>query len=68
MNYLVRSEGDQLSSDALPANDKGDYVDVLLLRSDDEMAQANVYPNKFLDFFRVGDSANFCRLFDRELI
>jgi kynurenine 3-monooxygenase len=67
MNYSVRSKGDRVTFDALPANDKGDYVGVLLLGSDDEMAQANMDPDKFQEFL---DEVipQFSRLFDRETI
>ena len=51
MNYLARSKGDRVTFDALPANDKGDNVDVLLLRSDDEMAQASADPKKSFKTF-----------------
>lgn len=50
LNYSVRSEGGRVLFDALPANDRGDYVGILLLRGDDEMAQADVDPIKFRDF------------------
>jgi 2-polyprenyl-6-methoxyphenol hydroxylase-like FAD-dependent oxidoreductase len=43
-------QGDRLVFDALPANDRGGYVGVLLMRRNDEMAQANVDPNAFSDF------------------
>jgi 2-polyprenyl-6-methoxyphenol hydroxylase-like FAD-dependent oxidoreductase len=50
INYAVRT--DRVIFDALPANDHGDYVGVLLLRKDDEMARANVDPGQFLDFLK----------------
>lgn len=50
MNYAVRT--DRIIFDALPANDKGDYLGVLLMAADDEMAQANVDPVLFHNFLQ----------------
>jgi kynurenine 3-monooxygenase len=49
LNYSVRSKGDR-TFDALPANDKGDYCGVMLLKSDDELAKPNVDPVEFRIF------------------
>lgn len=49
-NYAVQSAKRRVIFDALPANHQGDYVGVLLLRGDDEMAQPNVDPALFRDF------------------
>lgn len=51
-NYAVRSPESRIIFDALPANDKGDYVGVLLMRDDDEMAQPNVDPTEFHKFLQ----------------
>ena len=51
-NYAVRSEKSRIIFDALPANDRGDYVGILLMRDDEEMAQPNVEPAAFTDFLR----------------
>lgn len=51
-NYAVRSEKNRVLFDALPANDRGDYVGILLMRPDEPMAQSNVNPNDFKDFLR----------------
>jgi kynurenine 3-monooxygenase len=42
LNYSVRTS--RINFDALPANDKGSYCGVLLLKKDDPLAQANVDP------------------------
>lgn len=44
INYSARSKGSRVVFDALPANSKGEYCGVLLLREDDSMAQANADP------------------------
>jgi kynurenine 3-monooxygenase len=49
-NYAVQSDERRVIFDALPANDQGDYVGILLLRGDDEMAQPNVDPDVFRAF------------------
>ncbi len=51
-NYAVRSAESRVIFDALPANDKGAYVGVLLMRGDDEMAQPNVNPVVFRQFLQ----------------
>lgn len=51
LNYAVRSSNDRIVFDALPANDRGDFVGNLLFRKDDAMAQP-IDPyvfRKFLD-------------------
>ncbi|KAG7339776.1 FAD binding protein [Nitzschia inconspicua] len=48
MNYAVRT--DRVIFDALPANHHGDYVGVLLLSKNDDMARSNVDPNDFRTF------------------
>jgi kynurenine 3-monooxygenase len=50
INYAVRTE--RVIFDALPANDQGEYVGVLLLSKDDIMAQPNVDPTKFRQFLQ----------------
>eukprot|EP00980_Cylindrotheca_fusiformis_P008853 scaffold1888_cov120-Cylindrotheca_fusiformis.AAC.23 len=49
LNYAVRSAGDRIVFDALPANNRGDFVGNLLFRKDDEMAQ-RVDPSLFREF------------------
>jgi kynurenine 3-monooxygenase len=51
-NYAVRSESSRIIFDALPANDRGDYVGILLMRGEDEMAKPNVDPDAFARFLR----------------
>jgi 2-polyprenyl-6-methoxyphenol hydroxylase-like FAD-dependent oxidoreductase len=46
LNYSARSSGGRVNIDALPANDKGEYCGVLLLRKDDELAQPESDPKK----------------------
>ena len=65
LNYSV--QGDRIVFDALPANDRGDYVGVLLMRADDEMAQANVDPVEFASFLKEV-IPQFSPLFDDETI
>jgi kynurenine 3-monooxygenase len=50
LNYAVRSKGSRVTFDALPANDRGDYLGILLLSKDDEMARENVDPLVFREF------------------
>ena len=38
LNYSVRSEGSRVIFEALPANTRGDYAGVMLLKADDPMA------------------------------
>lgn len=51
-NYAVRSKDSRVIFDALPANDRGDYVGILLLREDDTMAQPSVGTRAFKNFLR----------------
>ena len=44
INYSARSKGSRVVFDALPANAKGEYCGVLLLREGDSLAQANSDP------------------------
>lgn len=66
-NYAVRSPEGRVIFDALPANDQGDYVGVLLMRGDDEMAQPNVDPVTFLKFLE-DNIPQFLPLLDPEVI
>jgi 2-polyprenyl-6-methoxyphenol hydroxylase-like FAD-dependent oxidoreductase len=50
MNYAVRTS--RIIFDALPANDKGDYVGVLLLDVNDDMAQADTNPRVLREFLQ----------------
>uniref|UniRef100_A0A7S1BDM1 FAD-binding domain-containing protein n=1 Tax=Corethron hystrix TaxID=216773 RepID=A0A7S1BDM1_9STRA len=50
INYSARSKGGRLILDALPANEKGEFCGVMLLRKDDEMAQSDADPQKFREF------------------
>ena len=50
MNYAVRT--DRVIFDALPANDQGDYVGILLLPQADEMARGNVDSTEFKSFIQ----------------
>jgi 2-polyprenyl-6-methoxyphenol hydroxylase-like FAD-dependent oxidoreductase len=66
-NYAVRSEQSRIIFDALPANDRGDYVGILLMRGDEEMARRNVDPSAFEDFLRK-EVPQFIDLIDSETI
>ena len=66
-NYAVRSEKSRIIFDALPANDRGDYVGILLMRADEEMAQQNVDPALFTDFLRQ-EVPQFIDLIDSQTI
>ena len=44
INYSARSKGSRVVFDALPANNKGGYCGVLLLRESDSLSQANSDP------------------------
>lgn len=50
LNYSARSQKGGMNIDALPANRKGDYCGVLLLKEDDPMAQADVDPKELRGF------------------
>ena len=64
-NYAVRT--DRIIFDALPANDKGDFVGVLLLMADDEMARPNVDPVVFKTFLQE-QVPQFVGMFDETTI
>jgi len=44
LNYSARSKGGRFNFDALPANDRGTYCGVMLLRKGDPMARADTDP------------------------
>jgi kynurenine 3-monooxygenase len=50
LDYSARTSDGRVIFDALPANSRGDYCGVLLLRRGDEMAKAYVDPAVFRDF------------------
>jgi kynurenine 3-monooxygenase len=50
LDYSARTSDGRVIFDALPANSRGDYCGVLLLRRGDEMAKADVDPAVFRDF------------------
>jgi kynurenine 3-monooxygenase len=50
LNYSVRSNDGRVNFDALPANEKGDYVGILLVKGDDEMARGNIDPVEYRAF------------------
>lgn len=60
-NYAVRT--DRVIFDALPANDNGDFVGVLLLKANDEMARPNVDPDIFRSFIQE-HVPQFVNMFD----
>jgi kynurenine 3-monooxygenase len=64
-NYAVRT--DRVIFDALPANNKGDFVGVLLLRANDDMAQPNVDLKVFRAFLQE-QIPQFVDLFDETTI
>lgn len=65
LNYSARSKGGRVTFDALPANRKGSYCGVLLLRKDDPMALPNSDPVELRKLF---DEAlpQFSKLIDDE--
>ena len=67
LNYSARSKGARVTYDALPANRKGTYCGVLLLKKDDPMAQPNSDPVELRKLF---DEAlpQFSRLLDDDTI
>jgi 2-polyprenyl-6-methoxyphenol hydroxylase-like FAD-dependent oxidoreductase len=50
LNYSARSQKGGMNIDALPANRKGNYCGVLLLKENDPMAQANTDPKALRGF------------------
>jgi len=46
LNYSARSKDGRVTFDALPADDKGNYCGVLLLKKDDELSQPDSDPKK----------------------
>jgi kynurenine 3-monooxygenase len=50
LDYSARTSDGRVIFDALPANSRGDYCGVLLLRRGDDMAKADVEPAAFRDF------------------
>lgn len=67
LNYSARSKGGRVTYDALPANRKGSYCGVLLLKKDDPMAMSDSDPielRKRLDDFLP----QFSKLLDDETI
>ena len=46
LNYSARSKGSRIVYDALPANKKGEYCGVLLLRESDPLAKPNTNPSE----------------------
>lgn len=67
LNYSARTSDGRAILDALPANSRGDYCGVLLLRRGDEMANSEVEPAAFRDFL---DKAlpMFSQLMDDETV
>ena len=61
LNYSVRTK--RFNLEALPANNKGDYCGVLLLRSTDPMAKANTDPKELRHLFDTM-MPQFSRLID----
>jgi len=51
LNYSARSTGNRAALEALPSDSKGNYCALLLLRPDDELAQAECDPNVLREFF-----------------
>lgn len=51
LNYSARSRGSRITFEALPADDKGRYCALLLMREDDDFAQANCDPKALRKFF-----------------
>lgn len=46
LNYSARTKDGRINFDALPADDKGNYCGVLLMRANDEFAAPNTDPSK----------------------
>lgn len=46
LNYSARSKGSRIVYDALPANRKGDYCGVMLLKEDDPLGKPNTSPSE----------------------
>jgi len=51
LNYSARSRESHITLEALPSDDKGSLCALLLMKPDDELAQANVEPAKVRAFF-----------------
>ena len=51
LNYSARSGGNRITFEALPADDKGTYCALLLMREEDEFAQPNSDPKALRKFF-----------------
>ena len=51
LNYSARSKGSRITFEALPADDRGTYCALLLMREDDDLAQPNSDPKKLRQFF-----------------
>lgn len=52
LNYSVRSPDGRVTFDALPANARGDFVGVLLVKGDDPMAKGNIDPQEYRMFLK----------------
>lgn len=53
LNYSARSRDNRITLEALPSDNKGNLCALLLMKPDDELAQANVDPTTLRAFFEV---------------
>lgn len=67
LDYSARTSDGRVIFDALPANSRGDYCGVLLLRRGDEMAKVDVEPAAFRDFLDE-NLPQFSQLIDDETV
>ena len=65
LNYSARTKGGRVTFDALPANRKGSYCGVLLLKKDDPMAAPDTDPKELRKLF-MEDLPQFNDLVDAE--
>jgi 2-polyprenyl-6-methoxyphenol hydroxylase-like FAD-dependent oxidoreductase len=52
LNYSARTEGSRVTLEALPADRRGSYCGILLMRADDPLAAPNADPVEFRRFFQ----------------
>ena len=67
LNYSARTKDGRINYDALPADRKGNYCGVLLIRESDEFAVANTDPKK-LRLLLDENLPQFSRLLDDETV
>lgn len=52
LNYSARTEGSRVTLEALPADRKGSYCGILLMKKDDPLAAPDIDPAEFRKFFQ----------------